>query len=114
MTKETKSRFITYPSTEPKSDNHTVLLIDEDPEKFGDLIEFFQTCPVDFDVYLYRHDDYDLEWLNYVHGYMDKTLINNTSGVSIQNGEHDRYGPDMKYQSVLEYFEKFSTEMVDI
>ena len=100
---EQLSRFITYPSTVEKSDNHTVILIDATAEELVRLERFLKISTVDFDVYLYRGEDYDLEWLNYVHKSADHVLINHASQVSVTDAERYTTEP-------LEYFEQYELD----
>ena len=112
MSNQINSRFITYPSTVEKSTNHTVVLIDaveEDIERIG---LFLKTSQQDFDVYLYRGDLYDLEWLNYIGNEADVYLIHDTSQVKVS---HDslRYGPGLDLPNPLSYFQKIEQLVVD-
>jgi hypothetical protein len=100
---EQLSRFITYPSTVEKSNNHTVILIDATAEELVRLERFLKISTVDFDVYLYRGEDYDLEWLNYVHKSADHVLINHASQVSVTDAERYTTEP-------LEYFEQYELD----
>jgi len=100
---EQLSRFITYPSTVEKSNNHTVILIDATAEELVRLERFLKISTVDFDVYLYRGEDYDLEWLNYVHKSADHVLINDASQVSVTDAERYTTEP-------LEYFEQYELD----
>ena len=97
------SRFITYPSTVEKSSNHTVILIDATAEELIRLERFLKVSTVDFDVYLYRGEDYDLEWLNHVHKSADHVLINHASQVSVTDAERYTIEP-------LEYFEQYELD----
>ena len=100
---EQLSRFITYPSTVEKSNNHTVILIDATAEELVRLERFLKISTVDFDVYLYRGEDYDLEWLNYVHKSADHVLINDGSQVSVTDAERYTIEP-------LAYFEQYEVD----
>ena len=106
------SRFITYPSTVEKESNHTVVLIDaveEDIERIG---LFLKTSQQDFDVYLYRGDLYDLEWLNYIGQQSDVYLINDASQVKVAP-DSLRYGADQELTNPLDYFQKIEQQTVD-
>ena len=106
------SRFITYPSTVEKESNHTVVLIDaveEDIERIG---LFLKTSLQDFDVYLYRGDLYDLEWLNEIGKETDVYLINDASQVKV-SPESLRYGTDQELTNPLDYFQKIEQLAVD-
>ena len=97
------SRLITYPSIEPKTSATTVLLIDIRDRELDDVVLFLQASSRDFDVYLYRGETGDLEWLNEIHKYMDATLIEDASQVSISHGA-ERVGSNQKYPRAVDYF----------
>jgi hypothetical protein len=100
---EQLSRFITYPSTVEKSNNHTVILINATAEELVRLERFLKISDVNFDVYLYRGEDYDLEWLNYIHKSADHVLINDASQVKITDAERYTTEP-------LAYFEQYEVD----
>lgn len=103
MDEQQLSRFITYPSVVDKSNNHTVILIDVTAEELIRLERFLKTSDINFDVYLYKGEDHDLEWLNYVHQSADHVLINDSSQVKVTNAE--RYSTEP-----LEYFEQYEVD----
>ena len=100
---EQLSRFITYPSTVEKSNNHTVILIDATAEELVRLERFLKISDTNFDVYLYQGEDYDLEWLNYIHISADHVLINDTSQVKVTDAERYTTEP-------LVYFEQYELD----
>ena len=106
------NRLITYPSTVEKTDHHTVVLIDCDTKDFGDLLLFLKTSKTNFDVYTYRGDMYDLEWLNHLSYSADAYLINNSSQVRVTSGI--RYGFGQEFFNPLEYFQKIEQTSVDL
>ena len=101
------SRLITYPSIEPASSATKILLIDIKDKELDDVVLFLQANHRDFDVYLYRGETGDLEWLNEVHKFMDATLIQDASQVSISRGA-ERVGPNQKYSQAVDYFTDLS------
>lgn len=101
------SRFITYPSTVEDNSNHKVVLIDASNEELAQLERLLQTSRINFDVYLYQGDSYDLEWLNYVSTDADLILINDSSQVKITPGGV-RYKGDL-----LVNFEKIEQASID-
>jgi hypothetical protein len=103
MENQQLSRFITYPSVVDKSNNHTVILIDASAEQLIRLERFLKISTVDFDVYLYQGENYDLEWLNYVHKSADHVLINDDSQVKVTDAE--RYSTEP-----LDYFEQYELD----
>ena len=103
MENQQLSRFITYPSVVDKSNNHTVILIDATAEQLVRLERFLKISTVDFDIYLYKGEDHDLEWLNYVHQSADHVLINDSSQVKVTDAE--RYSTEP-----LAYFEQYELD----
>jgi hypothetical protein len=109
-----KTRYITYPTTVEKV-RHTVLIIDPNPEDFVFLTEFLQNTSMDFDVYIYDGNSYDLEWLNHVSKSCDDILIDNTSQVRISpESTNVRYGPGLEYQTPCDYFTKLVDKTAEI
>jgi hypothetical protein len=106
MEKLTNSRFITYPSTVDKANNHTVILIDATTEELTRLERFLKISSIDFDVYLYQGELYDLEWLNYISKSADHILIKDSSQVSVTSSERYTTEP-------LDYFEKIEQLAID-
>ena len=106
MTQQTNSRFITYPSIEPKSTNsHTVLIVDADTEDIINIGMFCKVSSKNYDVYLYKQDTGDLEWLNHISPSIDATLIKESSSVQISgvNNVH-RVGDT---SNLIDYFQNF-------
>ena len=99
MENQQLSRFITYPSTVEKSNNHTVILIDATAEELTRLERFLKISEKNFDVYLYNGDYYDLEWLNHVNNFADHILIKDNSQVNVTDAERYTTEP-------LDYFEQ--------
>lgn len=89
MSNQELSRFITYPDIVEKSNNHTVLLVDADLDDVANLATFCSISKRNYDVYLYKGDQGDLEWLNHVGSRLDKTFIKESSLVNITSA--DRY-----------------------
>lgn len=109
MEEQQLSRFITYPSTVEKSNNHTVILIDATAMELARLERFFKISDTNFDVYLYPGNMGDLEWLNYISQWSDQTLINDASEVSIVPNSI-RYGLSGQYKEPLDYFEQIELD----
>ena len=101
------SRFITYPSTVEKSQNHTVLLIDPDIADIERVGLFCKTSHKDYDIYLYNGESGDLEWLNYLESRVDWLLINESSHVIITGSEKVER---RKSSDILAYFQEFDTK----
>jgi hypothetical protein len=102
------SRFITYPSTVEKSNNHTVILIDGTAMELARLERFLKISDLNFDVYLYPGHTGDLEWLNHVSYHADQTLINDNSEVSTSRSI--RYGLEGNLKEPLDYFEQYELD----
>ena len=101
------SRFITCPSTIEAGLNHRVVVIDATEQELGQLERFLQTSRENFDVYLYKGDSYDLEWLNYVSTDSELILINDSSQVKITPSSI-RYQDDL-----IDYFEQIEQANID-
>ena len=100
---EQLSRFITYPSTVEKSNNHTVILIDATALELAQLERFLKNSNTNFDVYLYRGEEHDLEWLNNIHPLADHVLINDASQVKVTDA--------LRYTTThLDYFEQIELD----
>lgn len=105
MSNQLESRFITYPDILPKSANHTVLLVDADLDDVANLATFCSLSRQNYDIYLYKGDQGDLEWLNHLSSNLDKTFIKDSSQVSITSSERYNTVNDLK-----EYFTKIDQE----
>lgn len=101
------SRFITYPSTVEKSQNHTVVLIDPDIGDIERVGMFCKTSQKNYDIYLYRGETSDLEWLNYLSNIADQFLINDASYVKITGSEKVER---RKSSDILTYFQEFDNK----
>ncbi len=111
MTQQTNSRFITYPSIEPKSSNsHTVLIINPDTEDIINIGMFCKVSTKNYDVYLYNQDVDDLVWLNQISSNLNCTLIKapSTISISISNDVH-MVGDNQPINNLLDYFQNFDT-----
>ena len=101
MNNQIDSRFITYPDILPKSENHTVLLVDADLDDVANLATFCSISKHNYDIYLYKGDQGDLEWLHHLSNRLDKTFIKEGSQVSITSADNYSTVNDLK-----EYFTK--------
>lgn len=109
MTQQTNSRFITYPSIEPKSTNsHTVLVIDADTEDIINIGMFCKVSSKNYDVYLYKQDIGNLEWLSHISSIIDSTLIKEPSAVQISGVTNvHRIGDQNDLKNLLDYFQNY-------
>lgn len=98
------SRIITYPSKVEKNDNHTVVLIDATDDDIERIALLLETSFHNFDVYLYEHNMFDLDWLRQVTDLADKVLRLDESSVIISNcNKVENYQPNQMFR----YFEHF-------
>lgn len=104
-----ESRFITYPDILPKSTNHTVLLVDADLEDVANLATFCSISQRNYDIYLYKGEQGDLEWLNHLNSVLDKTFVRAGSQVKITNSTSYATVNDLK-----EYFTKIDQEVLTL
>lgn len=104
------SRMITYPDTVEKSANHTVLLIDAAIEDITRCGLFCATSQKDYDIYLYRHDLNDLQWLAAVSQRVDRVLLHESSQVTIM---HDpglvKIGDHQEVPDALDYLTAYDS-----
>lgn len=106
------SRFITYPdvvTVDPE--HHRVLVVGATANELVQMERFMSTSTLDFDVYLYKGDEHDLEWLHNVSVDNDNkpclTLIKEGSVVSITRAT-TYMGEDL-----LSHFEQIEKESLD-
>ena len=95
------SRFITYPSVVEKETNHTILLIDAATDDIENIGLFCKSSIKDYDIYLYRADLQEAEWLATVANLADEILIADGSLVSID------FPTTIYITSPLGYFQEF-------
>ena len=104
------SRFITYPSTVEKSQDHTVVLIDADVNDIEKVGLFCKISKKDYDIYLYRGDLDDLEYLNFVVDCAEAVLIHEDSEVYIKNCKKmAKIGNHQEIVNALDYFLTYDT-----
>lgn len=108
------SRIITYPSTVESEGNHKVILIDPTDEDQVRIEFFLKVSEQNFDVYVYRGEYHDLEFLNFICSDADWVLINDLSQVKISNlTNQTRYGRDLELVHPVDYFIKIDRNIVD-
>lgn len=100
------TRFITYPDIVDKESNHTVTIVDATVNEIEDLAFFCKVCEKDYDVYLYREDIDDLNWLGQITVNSDKILVNDSSKVRVPNNNIELFGKFRQTKSPIEYFQK--------
>lgn len=89
-----------------KSSNHTVVIVDATEEDVEDIGLFCKLSNKNYDIYLYRGDLNDLEWLNYISDRADSMLIKDNSQVTT-TAKHQKFGEISKQTTPLEYFQKY-------
>ena len=105
------SRFITYPdvvTVDPE--HHKVLVVGATANELVQMERFMSTSTLDFDVYLYKGDEHDLEWLSNISTHDNKvplTLIKEGSVVSVTSAT-TYMGEDL-----LSHFEQIEKESLD-
>ena len=105
------SRFITYPdvvTVDPE--HHKILVVGATAQELVQMERFMSTSTLDFDVYLYKGDEHDLEWLSNISTHDNKvplTLIKEGSVVSVTSAT-TYMGEDL-----LSHFEQIEKESLD-
>lgn len=100
------TRFITYPDLVDKESNHTVTIVDATVNEIEDLAFFCKVCEKDYDVYLYKEDINDLNWLGQITVNSDKILVNDSSKVRVPNNNIELFGKFRQTKSPIDYFQK--------
>lgn len=101
------SRFITYPDVVESTDNQPVALIDASEYNIEDIGLFCKMSKKDFDIYLYRAELDDLQWLNEISNRVVKILLSGDSKVSISPGtDVIKFGEGQELVNPLEYFQQ--------
>lgn len=98
------SRFITYPSKVEKEDNHTVILIGASMEDVEGLGLFCKFSKKNYDVYLYKDESNNLEYLSDISDSADQILINDSSKIDIKGENILRFGTNSSIKQILDYF----------
>jgi hypothetical protein len=105
------SRFITYPDLVESVDNHPVLLIDADQYAIEDIGLFCKMSNTNFDIYLYRNETEDLQWLSQAHNRVKTTLLKENSKVSITPEDNlIKFGPESQLKNPLTYFQNYTNQ----
>ena len=103
------SQFITYPDLINSPKNHPVLIIDANQYQIEDIGLFCKVADETFDIYLYRHEVDDLQWLNEVSQRVSTILLSTDSKVTISLDNVIMFGKDKELLNPLEYFQKYSS-----
>jgi hypothetical protein len=107
------SRIVTYPSTVESAGNHKVILIDPSENDQARIEFFLKVSEQNFDVYVYRGEYYDLEFLNHICTDADWVLINDSSQVKTNLNNQTRYGTGQELLHPVDYFIKIDRNNVD-
>lgn len=103
---QTNSRFITNPSLIESDGNHAVVLVDATTDDIENIGYFCKVSNKNYDVYLYRGDSNDLEWLSAISNQADHILINESSHVTINTISNlSKFGPNQALEDPLAYFQ---------
>jgi hypothetical protein len=101
------SRIITHPSTVEKQSNLTIVLIDATVEEIENITMFCQVSNQNYDIYLYKQDLNDLQWLGTIVQLADHTLINQSSTVTVaETNQISKFGLDQQLNTPLAYFQQ--------
>lgn len=101
------SQVITYPSTVKKQSNITLVIIDPDVKDVAEMTAFCQTSNKEYDLYLYRHDLDDLQWLSSVAESADAVLVNETSNLTLENLTTSlKFGSNQQINTPLTYLQQ--------
>jgi hypothetical protein len=103
------SRFITYPSVEPKSLDHTVVLIDANIDDIERVGLFCKQSNKEYDIYLYRSDLSDLEWLSSIVVNSDTVLLNELS-TECTNSKIIKFGSRQILRNPVDYFQEYDQQ----
>lgn len=95
-----------------KEDNHTVIVVDASKEDVEDLGLFCKFSEKNYDVYLYKGETGDLEYLASISNNADQILINDTSSVSVQSQNVLRFGEHGDIHQILDYFNRKEREKI--
>lgn len=99
----TNSRFITHPSLVDKTTSQTILIIDATEDDVENVGWFCKASNKNYDVYLYRYELNDEEWLNSILTKVDKVLQKDSSTVILNNIDVVKFNQSVR---LLEIFEK--------
>ena len=70
------SRFITYPDVVTVApEHHKILVVGATAHELVQMERFMSTSTLDFDVYLYKGDEHDLEWLSNISTHDNKVPL---------------------------------------
>lgn len=101
------SRVITYPSTVEKSSNTTVVIIDASVQDVAEITAFCQSSNKEYDIYLYKHDLDDVQWLSIIAQLSDVVLVNQQTKVTIENVDQIAlFGLAQQLNTPLAYFQQ--------
>ena len=100
------SRFITHPDLVEKESNYTITVVDATVNEIEDLAFFCKVSEQNYDVYLYKQDLDDLDWLSKITLESDKILVNDASTVRVPNNNIERFGKFQQIKSPIDYLQK--------
>lgn len=106
MNKLTNSRFITFPSIEEKSSNHTVIFVDTDKEYIEEINKFCQTSLKDYDVYLHNSLNDSIDWFEVCESKADMILVNKSTIF----GKYKKFGEGCTYTTPVDYLKEIDKQ----
>jgi hypothetical protein len=87
------------------------MLVDATPDDIENIGFFLKSVDTNFDVYLYRGDLSDLEYLNNASNNADHILISSASQVTITNATNiTTFGQGANLNNPLKYFKDFDEQ----
>lgn len=81
----------------------TILIVDAADTDVKDLMGFFKTSTIPYNVYLYSHDMNNLSWLTDKYKIADTVLQAHGSSLPVDG---IKFGPDQDLKRPLDYFNK--------
>lgn len=103
------SQFITYPDLINSPKNHPVLIIDANQYQIEDIGLFCKVADETFDIYLYRHEVDDLQWLNEVSQRVSTILLSSDSKVTVSLDNVIMFGNNTELMNPLGYFQQYTS-----
>jgi hypothetical protein len=102
------SRFITYPSLVEK-EYKTILIVDASNDNIEDVGLFCKASQADYDIYLYKEEINDTDWLNTIANFADCILVNIESNAVISGNQIFQFGLSQRLNTPLAYFQEIES-----
>ena len=107
MAQQAECRFITHPTVLNKTADHTVVIIDCNPQDTKLLEIFFKSSRRIYDIYFYYSALNDIKYLNIIGRLADEMLIDQSS--HIRYSQAIVYGQQQKLMSPITYFREMDS-----